>query len=913
MARKFFLIDGHSYLYQAFYAISRLNAPDGQPVNAVYGFTNLLVKLFTEIKPDYIAIAMDAPGKTFRHALFEQYKATRKPMPTELQSQIPIIREIMEAFGVPVLTLPGYEADDIIGALAKQAEKEGLETFIVTRDKDAKQLLSNRVCMFNTKDESAYTPEDLKREWGIEPQQVIDLLALMGDASDNIPGVPGVGEKTALALIHEFGSLENVLENADHVKGERVRENLKKYADQSRLSREMVALKIDVPVKMEDIEKWHPGANLDVAKLTSLFEKLGFKRFLHILAQLRQDAGTHEEKVIEKAIEHVDGPVETLDASHYHLVDSAQKFEHLLSLLRERESFALDTETTSRNPMEAELVGISFSWEKGQAYYVPFRAPDAAWLADARTALDALKPLLENARTEKVGQNLKYEVVVLRRNGIELRGTLFDTMVAAWLLDSSRTSYGIDFLAGHYLGYRKVPTSDLLGKGKNQVTMDTVPVKRVSDYACEDADIAWRLARALEPGLKEEELISLFRGVEMPLLNVLADMEYNGVALDREFLARMSKEIGEQIESLAAKIFTEAGGEFNISSTQQLAEILFKKRGLASVKKTKTSLSTDAEVLETLARETDDPLPGMVLEYRQLAKLKSTYIDALPEMINAATQRVHTSFNQTGTATGRLSSSEPNLQNIPVRTELGKKIRRAFVAGTPENVLLTADYSQIELRMLAHLSRDENLVQAFEEGQDIHRVVAAQVFGVKPDEVTPEMRQQAKAVNFGIIYGQSAFGLSKGIGISIPEAKKFIDAYFARYKKVKSFLEGVIRNAESDGFVRTILNRKRPIAEITSQSPVHRGAAHRTAMNTVIQGSAADLIKVAMNNIFEKIRGRAEIKMVLQIHDELVFEVMSNVADKYRDLVEKEMTSAMKLRVPLKVDITVGRNWLEVN
>jgi len=912
MARKLFLIDAHSYLYQAFYAIRQLNAPDGQPVNAVYGFTNLLMRLFTEIKPEYIAVAMDAPGKTFRHERYKEYKATRKEMPTELRSQIPLVREVMEAFGVPVFIVPGFEADDIIAAIARHAEKDGVETLIVTRDKDAKQLLSDRIRMFNTKDDSAYAPEDLKREWGIEPEQVVDLLALMGDSSDNIPGVPGVGEKTALALIHEYGALEEVLKNADKVKGKKLSENLTQYADQARMSKEMVILRTDVPVKIENLEQWRPGVNLDAKKLAALFEKMGFKRFLQNLAKLREGAPPQEEKAIDAALSRVVGEVETIDPTHYHLIDSAEAFEGLCAKLRERDAFAVDTETTSAFPMQAELVGMSFSWEKGEAYYLPFRGPDLAWRAEPRAAMDALKPVLENPRAEKIGQNLKYDMLILRGNGVNLRGALFDTMVAAWLIDSSRTAYGIDLLARDYLNYRKIPTSDLIGKGKKQITMDQVPVKRVSEYACEDADIAWRLSRALEPMLGKEDLQSLFRGVEMPLVSVLAEMEYNGVALDRDFLAQMSREIGAQIDALAGRICKEAGEEFNIASTQQLAAVL-QKRGLRLVKKTKTGFSTDAESLEILAKETKDLLPAQILEYRQLTKLKSTYIDALPAMINGETGRVHTSFNQTGTATGRLSSSDPNLQNIPVRTELGAKIRRAFVAGSPDWVLLTADYSQIELRMLAHLSRDESLTRAFEEGRDIHRAVAAQVYGVKPDEVTPEMRRQAKAVNFGIIYGQSAFGLAREIGISVPEAKKFIDAYFARYGKVRSFLDGVIRGAESDGFVRTILNRKRTIPEITSQSPVHRSAAHRTAMNTVIQGSAADLIKVAMNGIHEKIAGSDEIKMVLQIHDELVFEVLAGKAEKYRELVEREMTGAMKLRVPLKVDIAIGKNWLEVN
>ena len=907
MAKRLFLIDAHSYLYQAFYAIRRLTASDGTPVNAVYGFTNLLMRLFTDIKPDYVAVAMDTPGKTFRHERYDEYKATRKEMPSELQAQIPLIRDVMDAFGVPVFAVEGFEADDIIAAIAKRAETEEIETFIVTRDKDAKQLLSSRIRMFNTRDDSTFGPEDLQREWGVAPGQVVDVLALMGDASDNIPGVPGVGEKTALKLIHEFGSLENVLKNADTVKGKKLGRNLREYADQARMSRELVILRLDVPLDM-DFNQWRPGVNVDGELLTRLFEKYGFKRLLKMLARL-----VPEQEATGMAVGRVEGEQERIDSSRYRLIDSEAAFSRLLAELRSRDSFAVDTETTSEQPMRAELVGISFSWKKGEACYLPMMGADAPWLPDRGAALDALRPVLEDGVVAKVGQNLKYDMVVLRRHGVNLLGADFDTMVAAWLLDSSRTRYNIDALAGDYLNYRKVPTSDLIGKGKNRITMDRVPVRRVCEYACEDADVAWRLREVLEPVLKQENLEGLFRGVEMPLVGVLADMEFNGVALDREFLRRMSEETGRQIDALVAEIHKEAGEEFNVASTRQLGEILFTKRKLKPLKKTKTADSTDAEVLETLARRTDDPLPAMVLEYRRFSKLKSTYIDALPAMINDSTGRIHTSFNQTGTATGRLSSSDPNLQNIPVRTELGRKIRRALIAGGENTVLLTADYSQIELRMLAHLSGDESLTQAFMAGRDIHRHVASQVYGVSEDEVAPEMRRQAKAVNFGIIYGQSAYGLSREVGIPIPEARRFIDAYFARYGGVRTFLDGVVRDAESNGFVRTILNRKRPIPEITSQSPVHRSAAHRAAMNTVIQGSAADLIKVAMNNIFEKIAGRGDIKMALQIHDELLFEVDTGAVEQCRKMVEEEMTGAMKLCVPLKVDIGVGRNWLEAD
>ncbi|MFH1549933.1 MAG: DNA polymerase I [Planctomycetota bacterium] len=913
MGETLYLIDTNSVMYQAFYAIRRLDDPDGRPVNAVYGLTNLLMRLSGRAGAGYLVAAMDPPGKTFRHEKFSDYKATRKGMPSELAEQIPLIKELLEAFGVPVLLVEGFEADDVIATVTRAASDGNVETLIITRDKDAKQLLGPNVKLYNSRDESLYTEESLKEEMGLTPEQVVDFLGLSGDASDNIPGVPGVGPKTALKLLHEYGSLEKVLDNADGVKGKKLAENLKNFADQARLSKELARLRYDVPIEF-DFEKCRLKPP-DARKLVPLFERLGFKRFLRELAGGKQAAKAEAaSEVASEAVERMEGGMAEADSSGYHLVKTKEEFERLLAALRKQDEFALDTETTSRHPMNAELVGLSFSWREGEAWYVPVRGPDGATVLSAEYVLGALRPVLEDETKSKVGQNIKYDTIVLRNSGIGLRGISCDTMTAAWLLDSSRSNYGIDALAAEYLHYKKIPTSDLLGKKKSeQITMDLVPLERVCEYACEDADIAWRLGRHFIPLLEENNLLNLFMGVEMPLVYCLAELEFNGITLDTARLAKMSGEMEVQIESLASEIYKEAGEEFNIASTRQLSKILFEKRGLKPVRKTKTGYSTDVDVLEQLGRQTGDPLPALILEYRQVAKLKSTYVDALPAMVNSKTNRLHTSFNQTGTATGRLSSSDPNLQNIPVRTELGRAIRSAVLPRDGEQVLLTADYSQIELRMLAHLSEDEELCGAFLADQDIHRSVASRIYGVKPEDVTPEMRRQAKAVNFGIIYGQSPFGLSREVGISVPEAKTFIDAYFNRYRMVKTYFDSVLADAESEMFVRTILNRRRPLPEIRSQSPVHRSAARRAAMNTVLQGSAADLIKVAMNNIYERIAGDAAIKMILQIHDELVFEVKRNSLEKYRGIIEAEMSGAMRLRVPLKVNIAAGDNWLKAN
>ena len=925
MAETFYLIDTNSSMYQAFYGIRRLDDPAGNPVNAAYGIAALLMRLIGRAEAAYVAAAMDPPGKTFRHEKFADYKATRKPMPSDLADQIPIIQEIIQAFGVPLYMEAGFEADDVIATVARAADEHGLETRIVTRDKDAKQLLNERTHLYNSRDGALFTAETLREEMGLTPPQIVDFLGLSGDASDNIPGVPGVGPKTALTLLHEYGSVEEVLANADNVKGKKLAENLHKFAEQARLSRELAQLRYDVPVEI-DIEKCRTKP-LDRNRLVELFERLGFKRFLKEIAGAAKDSAKTTPRptasalfatsapaapsAAAKAVERLEGDLATVDAGQYHLVNTEIGLDALVKLLSQQPEFSVDTETTSQDPMRAELVGLSFAWKAGEAYYVPVRAPEGEDALDVTAVLDALRPLLEDPDRGKVGQNIKYDIIVLRRNGVNLRGVACDTMVAAWLLDSSRAAYGIDNLAETHLRYRKIPTTDLIGKKRSeQITMDLVPSQKVSDYACEDADIAWRLKEKFEPMLEEAQLTGLFVGIEIPLIHCLAEMEFNGIALDEGRLAEMSKKLEGQIEALAAKIHDEAGEEFNIASTKQLAEILFDKRGLKPVRKTKTGFSTDVDVLEQLAYKTGDPLPEMILEWRGLTKLKSTYVDALPALRDPATGRVHTSFNQTGTATGRLSSSNPNLQNLPIRTETGREIRNCVVA-REGCVLLTADYSQIELRMLAHLSEDPSLCEAFRQGEDIHRSVASQIFGVAPDEVTPEMRRQSKAVNFGIIYGQSPFGLSREVGIPMNQAKDFIDKYFARFDSVRAYFDGVLAEAEAEQSVRTILNRRRPLPEIVSQSPARRSAAQRAAMNTVLQGSAADLIKVAMNNIFARIEGDPAVKMLMQIHDELVFEIEKNSVAKYRAIVETEMSGAMRLHVPLKVNIADGTTWLK--
>ena len=960
--KKLYIIDGHSQIYAAYYApmTANLMTAAGEPTKATLIFTTIILKLLREKKPDYITVAMDSAGPTFRHVQYEAYKANRKVMPDDLPPQLERIDEILRAMRIPILRVKGYEADDIIGTVSRQACAQGMNVVICSKDKDLEQCLCPTVMLYDPRGETELTLEDLHNNKGITPEQTVDVLALVGDTSDNIPGVPDVGPKTALQWVQKYGSLENLLAHADEITGKRG-DNLRTGMEQARLSYHLATLDCAVPLEIcwEAMKIQVP----DRAKLEELFTKLEFRR---LLTQLDDIAPKTEKKAKiepttavfpEEKDKNVKKPapgqlfveeeeetdIETmtngreiadeeeilgatrlpgdatpwqaakpLEGTHdYRLVDTPEAFEEFYRELVQQQAFALDTETTGLNPVYCRLSGLSFSWKQGQGFYLPVLAPMGQQRLDWQMVRERLRPILENPDIKKAGQNIKYDWIVLRRAGIDLAGVEFDTMVASYLLNSTRLKYNLDSLCQDYLGSAKhIKLESLLGKGKNQVTFDMVDTRTATDYSAEDADLTWRLHECLGNLFKDKDLRHLFFEVEMPLVEVLAELEYNGVCLDTVWLKKMSTQISRRMEELTAEIHHQAGGIFNLDSPKQLSDVLFKKLGFVSLKRTKEGESTDQEVLESLRWQ--HPIAALMLEYRQLAKLKNTYIDKLPLMIGRETGRLHASFNQTVTATGRLSSSNPNLQNIPIRSELGQEIRRAFVPQDPGSVILAADYSQIELRLLAHFSGDEQLRQAFASGQDIHRFVAAQVYGVPLDQVTPAQRAKAKAVNFGIIYGQTAYGLSRSIGVSVEEAQKFIDEYFARYSAIPRFIEGVIEQAKKDNYVRTILGRRRLITDLNSRIYSRRKLAERMAVNTVIQGSAADLIKVAMITIHRRIqREKLPMRMILQVHDELVFELPAELAPVAGAWIREAMCSAIPVEVPIAVDLGIGPNWLE--
>lgn len=879
---RIFLIDGPSYAFRSYYAIRDLSNSRGTPTNAVYGFANTLNKLISDFSPEYILVAFDAPGPTFRHEEFEDYKGQRKPMPDDLATQIPVIKELISAFRIPIVEKEGFEADDIMGTFALRAKQAGLEVYLVTGDKDMFQLVSPDIKILHThKDNKVYDEQRVVEELGIEPAQFIDVLALAGDASDNIPGVPGIGEKTALALVKEFGDLESVLANLDSISGEKRKENLRTHADDARRWRKLVVLETDVPVSLDLPSARFSGP--DTAKLANLYQHLEFRRLLDNVAEERNDW-----------------------AADYRLIAAEEALSRLLRELSDVRELVIDVETTGTDPFNCTLVGISLCHTEGVAYYIPCNAK-----LSKQAVLAGLKPVLERNGLRIIGQNIKFDMEVLARNGIEIETPSFDTMVAAYVLNPERKVFNLNSLSVEYLKHRKTPISDLIGKGSRQIGMDEVPVKKVCDYSCEDADATLRLQTILEPELREKGLDDLFYQVEMPLVSVLARMETNGVYVDCAFLGEMSRAFQGRLDELAARIYAMAGQRFNLDSPRQLASILFEKLKLPVQKRTKTGPSTDVFVLEKLARLHD--LPKTILDYRELAKLKSTYVDALPALINSRTGRIHTSFNQTVTATGRLSSSNPNLQNIPVRTELGRGIRRAFVPEKHDCVLLSADYSQIELRIFAHLAREEAMIEAFHRGEDIHAYTASLVFGVPASDVTPEMRYRAKAVNFGIIYGQQAFGLSNQLNISVSEAESFLQQYYARYPAVKRYMEQTVAEAEQSGFVTTLFQRRREIPQLKSSSHASRQNGKRMAINTPIQGSAADIMKVAMIHVDRRLREmNLRTRMTIQIHDELVFELPEQEVEALTEMVVREMESVVPLRVPLKVDTKVGNSWAEI-
>jgi DNA polymerase-1 len=905
MAESLYIIDGHSQIYRAYYAPFRdLTSPAGEPTRATYVFCSMLLKLIQERKPDYLVMALDGPtAKLQRRELYEDYKVTRKPMPEDLPPQIERIIEIVRAMGIPTLEKEGYEADDLIATAAARLAGDDLEVFAVSRDKDLDQILDAHVRLYDPMKDEVIDAGTIEARKGYSPDKAVEIQALTGDTSDNVPGVPGVGPKTAVKLIARYGSAAEVVKHADE-QTPKLAENLSKHADQVELSRKLVTLDRQTPIDLDLPAMKFEGIT---GQIRPIFRELGFGRLLEQLDKLAVPGGGDDEPTAEEV-------AEASDESHaghfdYQCVDTPEALEQMVRDLKGVKRIAFDTETTSVNPMRARLVGISLASHPGKAWYVPVMGPLGATTLDLPSVRDKLAEIFSDTQVTKIAQNLKYDMLVLQNAGFTLTGPFLDTMVAAWLLDSDRMTYKLDDLALEYLNHRCIPITEILGSGRNQVTMDAVPTETVATYAAEDADVALRLADVLEARCKAEGLDDLLYQLELPLLPVLARMERNGIKIDLDCLREMETRLSGQADALRGRITECAGVEFNPDSPKQLGQVLFDHLSLRVIKRRKTGPSTDQSVLEELA--TEHPLPALILDYRKLTKLIGTYLKALAQCVHPDTGRIHTSFHQTGTSTGRLSSSDPNLQNIPIRTEQGRLIRSAFVADEGQ-LLLAADYSQIELRMLAHLCRDETLMAAFRADQDIHRTVAAEVFSVPLDEVTPEQRSRAKGVNFGIVYGQTAFGLSKALRIGRSEADEFIKTYNARFPKIQEFLRTCIDQAKTHGYVETIFGRRRNIPDIASRNGQKRALSERLAINSVVQGSAADLIKQAMTAIDKRIMHEDRpSRMLLQIHDELVFEVPEDALEPEREMITHEMVHAIELDVPLKVDVGSGRSWLE--
>jgi len=897
------LFDGHALIHRGFHALPPLAVTKtGEPTGAVYGFASMLLKVVAGFKPTHWAIAFDSPAPTFRHKQFEDYKAHRPPAPDELKRQFGRVRELVEAFNIPSFEVEGYEADDILGALCRQASDQGIDTIIVTGDTDTLQLVSPHVSVLTPRpgrtfsDTIIYDEAAVQQRYGLLPQQLADLKGLKGDPSDNIPGVTGIGEKTATKLIQQFGSIEEVYHHIGEVVPEKVQKLLKDGENEAKQSKELATIVTDMPVAL-DLAACRVSA-YERDKVAELFRELEFSSLLPKLPE----AAVDEQKPTPAEFQSKSKAVE------YQIVDTADSLDEVIGLLSQAGSFAVDTETTGTDPRQAALVGISLSSAPGKAWYLPVGhlAGDQLPLSQV---IAALKPLLEDPKVSKIAHNGKYDMTVLLKYGVMVENLGFDTMIAAYLLGEK--ALGLKPLAFSKLGIEMSPIANLIGTGAKQISMAWVDMLKVSEYACADADMANRLSKLLEAELKAQRLWELFTAVEMPLLPVLLRMETNGVALDISRLRDMSWSMGEKLAKLEREIYDCVGHRFNVNSTQQLAAVLYDELKLPRTKKIKSGYSTGASVLEGLKGA--HPVIELLLEYRQLTKLKSTYIDALPALTDPDTGRVHTSFNQTGTTTGRLSSSDPNLQNIPVRTEEGRQVRRAFIAGKESSLLLAADYSQIDLRVLAHLSQDPRLLAAFAQDEDIHATTASQVFGVPLSAVTPDMRRLAKTVNFGVIYGMSEYGLEQATELSRQEAAQFIQAYFEKYSGVKDYLNSTKRDAAEKGYVQTLLGRRRYIPEINAANPQVRMAAERMAINMPVQGTSADIIKVAMIDLQREMdRKGLEAKMILQVHDELLFDLPQEEVEELRQLVLQIMPQALKLSVPVKVDVKTGRNWDEM-
>jgi DNA polymerase-1 len=959
-----YLIDSHSLIFQVFHAIAAMSGPNGLPTNAVFGFTRDLFFL-REKKPTYLLAVFDVSGPTFRDAVYADYKAHRSPMPDDLQLQIPMIHELLEAMRIPKLGQSGFEADDVIATLARKGEERGMDVFICSSDKDCRQLLSDHVKIFNLRKKEIFDRASLVKEWGITPEQVVDYQTLVGDSVDNVPGVPGIGPKTASQLLQKYGTLDNLVAHVEEIPGKK-KESVKEALPRLETSRKLVRLDTNVPMEI-DWDAWRLR-DVDAARLYDLFRSWGFRVFADQMraalpaTSLRESPAPPPTTNRPTAVQGDlfaglvdDGGSSSAIAAHaaattwqhdYHLVNTAEEFDAFLAQLEKQSRVAIDLETTHLDPHLTSIVGIAVCWTEGQAHYLALQAPAGEPVLDTADTLARLKPLLESPALAKVNQNIKYEWQVFHAHGIRFAGIAGDSMIADYLLHAGERTHNLDLLAEKHLHHRPIPIDDLIGKGKNQLSMAQVPAAKVAQYACEDADIAFRLCAKLEPlleqlgfkrgtdfGVRSTECGApvshgansqfnirtpnfLYDDLEIPLVEVLADMEMRGIRLDRALLGRMSKQMEADLARLEADIYELAGRPFNIQSVKQLREILFDEKGYKPTRRTMITrtASTDQETLEQLASQGHE-LPKKLLEHRKIAKLKSTYVDALPALVNPKTQRVHASFNQTVAATGRLSSSEPNLQNIPIRSELGGQIRQAFLPAEGWT-LVTADYSQIELRLLAHFAEDEVLLKAFESGHDIHTLVASQVFGVGEKDVTADMRRMAKTVNFGVIYGISAFGLAQRLEMTKEEAGGFIDAYFQKYPRVLAYQDLLLQTCRRQGYVSTILGRRRAISGIRPRTTYKsRNQPEREAINMQIQGSAADLIKVAMVNLHRRFqRDKIRAKLLLQIHDELIFESPPDETNLVLRTVRDEMTGALadQLKVPLAVEVGTGPNWLDV-
>ncbi len=910
MKKRLFLIDGSALAYRSYFAFIRnpLINSKGENNSAVFGFANTLRTVINQQNPDYLMVAFDTGAPTFRHQKFPAYKATRQKMPDEMRNQLPSIKRLIQAFNIKSIEKDGIEADDIIGSIATKASKEDFEVYIVTGDKDFMQIIDDKIKIYDMKSTSGemevYDREGVKNKFGVYPEQIIDMLGLMGDSSDNIPGVAQVGPKTALKLLQDFKSIEDIYNRIDEVKPDKLKEKLLQNKENAFLSKDLATIDINSFREIDIEELKYDGP--DKQQLGLFYQEFEFFKFLKDL-DLTQPAGE----------------------VNYKCVKTFDEFESFYELLKKQTCFVFDTETDSLSPIGAKLVGISFSFNERDAYYIPSIIESPTESIDFQDDLFAikksssfeevlqkLKPIFENPKIKKVGHNIKYDIMVLDNYGINLQGVYSDTMIASYLLRPTARQHNLDIVSMFYLNFKKIPTSDLIGKGKDQINMEDVAVDKVCEYSCEDADITYRLNNLLLPQLESADLSNLFHNLEMPLVEVLKEMESTGVKIDTDHLNNMSGILDTKLKELEKEIYLMAGEEFNINSPQQLGIILFEKLkihkeiGITNLKKTKIGYRTDSQVLESLEGH---PFPKKILEYRQFMKLKSTYIDSLPKLINKKTGRLHTSFNQTVTATGRLSSSDPNLQNIPVRTEIGKQIRKAFIAPSKAYKLLSADYSQIELRILAHLSNDQTLIESFRSGLDIHAKTASLIFNVPLNEITSQYRSRAKAINFGIIYGMGQTKLANETGITQKEAREFIDSYFKKYPGIKLYIDETLDKARRQGYVTTILNRKRDIPEIHSENAGVKVNAEHIAVNTPIQGSSADMIKLAMINIHRKLKeNKFKTKMILQIHDELLFEVPVDEIDSVTPIIKSEMETAIKLNVPVIVDIEYGNNWMEM-